>query len=120
MNTTGDHAFDARMRQHHAQALANMSARTLAQLQVRLHAAAAPPQRGSLRAIAWPLAAACAAGVLAVGLQWRQSDPAPIPGTPSVTAVSEDEFVSVYGAFDEAPDLYLWLASNDAATLAME
>ena len=32
---------------------------------------------------------------------------------------ADDEF-DAYAALDETPDLYLWLASSDAATLAME
>lgn len=119
--------FDARMQQQHAQSLAQVSARTQAQLHARRHAAAASTQRPTMRAFAWPLAAACAAGVLAIGLQWRQPDSAV---TPPIATVSDDEFTrtelagtefaSTYAALDETPELYLWLASADAATFAME
>lgn len=122
--TTHYDAFDARIRRHHAQALAQVSAHAHARLQLPRHAGIAPARRGFRIAPAWPLAAACAAGVLAIGLQWRQSAPAPItndaPAIAESAAVSADEFTSLYSAFDETPDLYLWLASNEAATLAME
>ena len=124
-----DRDFDATLRSHHAQALASMSARTQAQLQLRRRAATTPARHTSIRAFAWPLAAACAAGVLVVGLQWRKLDP-PEPASASSVAASsgtvdatakpaEDEF-EAYPVLDETPDLYLWLASSDATTLAME
>lgn len=137
MNTNSDHdsvhdsdrEFDARMQQQHAQSLAQVSARTQAQLHARRHATAASTQRSPMRAFAWPLAAACAAGVLAIGLQWRQPDTT-LAVTPPIAAVSDDELTSTelvgtelastYAALDETPDLYLWLASSDAAAFAME
>ena len=126
---SNDRDFDAILRSHHAQALASMSARTQSQLQLRRRASTTPARHSSMRAFAWPLAAACAAGVLVVGLQWRQSDTS-IRSVPSPVATSsgavdatakpaEDEF-DAYTALDETPELYLWLASSDAATLAME
>lgn len=126
---SNDHDFDAILRSHHAQALASMSARTQSQLQLRRREATTPARHSAMRAFAWPLAAACAAGVLVVGLQWRQSDTS-IRSVPSPVATSsgavdatakpaEDEF-DAYTALDETPELYLWLASSDAATLAME
>lgn len=137
MNTNPDHdsvhdsghEFDARMQQQHAQSLAQVSARTQAQLHARRHAAVASTQRTPMRAFAWPLAAVCAAGVLAIGLQWRQPDITHAV-TPPLAAVSDDEFISpelastefasTYAALDETPELYLWLASSDAATFAMD
>nr|AGW45534.1 hypothetical protein [uncultured bacterium Lac36W] len=120
--------FDASLRQHHAQAVANLSARTQAQLQTRRRAAAAPIRHAPLRGYAWPLAAACAVGVLAMGSQWRQADfPLPAatpvavaPGSADAAGESAADEFDAYTMLDEAPDLYLWLASNDAATLAME
>lgn len=119
-----DHEFDARLQRQHAQSLAQVSARTQAQLHARRHAAVASTQRSPMRALAWPLAAACAAGVLAIGLQWRQPDTT-LAVTPPIATVSDDEFsstesASTYAALDETPELYLWLASADAATFAME
>ena len=54
-----DRDFDATLRNHHAQALASMSARTQAQLQLRRRAATTPARHSSMRAFAWPLAVAC-------------------------------------------------------------
>ena len=121
------HDFDASLRQHHAQAVANLSARTQAQLQLRRREAAAPAMHAPLR-YAWPLAAACAVGLLAIGLQWRQTDvedpAAPVvvaaPGNTNAAGEPVNGEFETYAMLDEAPDLYLWLASNDAATLAME
>ena len=124
-----DRDFDATLRSHHAQALASISARTQAQLQLRRRTATTPARHSAMRAFAWPLAAACAAGVLVVGLQWRQPDTSIGDAASQVAASSgtveasakpaEDEF-DAYTALDETPELYLWLASSDAATLAME
>lgn len=124
--TMNDHDFDARLRGHHAQALANTSARTQAQLRRRL--ATVPERHPSMHAFAWPLAAACAVGLLVVGLQWRQTDTAATsassvaaaPDTVDASSATDDGDFDAYAALDEAPDLYLWLASSDAAALAME
>jgi hypothetical protein len=125
-NDFASHHFDASLRQHHAQAVASVSARTQAQLQLRRRAAAVPTRHAPLR-YAWPLAAACAVGMLAIGLQWRQTDDevaAPVvvaaPGNTNAAGEPVDGEFEAYAMLDEAPDLYLWLASNDAATLAME
>ena len=124
-----DRDFDATLRGHHAQALASMSASTQAQLQLRRRAATEQVRHSSMRAFAWPLAAACAAGVLVIGLQWRQPDTsirtaaspvAASPGTVDATTKPDNDEFDAYTALDETPDLYLWLASSDAATLAME
>lgn len=122
-----ERGFDASLRQHHAQAVANLSARTQSQLLVRRRAAAIPIRHASLRGYAWPLAAACAVGMLAIGLQWRQAGipvpattPVAVSGSTNAAGESVAEEFDAYTMLDEAPDLYLWLASNDAATLAME
>ena len=121
--------FDATLRSHHAQALASISARTQSQLHLRRRTATTPARHSALRAFAWPLAAACAAGVLVVGLQWRQPDSsiraaaspvAASSGTLDTTAKPSDDEFDAYTALDETPELYLWLASSDATTLAME
>ena len=127
-NDFDSRGFDANLRQHHAQAVANLSSRTQAQLQLRRRAAEAPMRHAPLRGYAWPLAAACAVGMLAIGLQWRQADipvpaAAPVaiaPGSTNSAGESPADEFDAYTMLDEAPDLYLWLASNDAATLAME
>ena len=84
-----DRDFDATLRSHHAQALASMSARTQAQLQLRRRAATTPARHTSIRAFAWPLAAACAAGVLVIGLQWGKPD-TPEPASASSIAAAAD------------------------------
>ncbi len=126
-NGFDSHDFDASLRRHHAQAVASLSGRTQAQLLLRRRAASAPIRHAPLR-YAWPLAAACAVSMLAVGLQWRPSGVKVSPATSVVAAPdstnaagepADGEF-EAYAMLDEAPDLYLWLASNDAATLAME
>lgn len=127
-NNGQDAGFDDNLRHHHAQSVANLSARTQAQLQLRRRAASRPIRPVPLRGYAWALAAACAVGVLAVGLQWRRPDlpvaattPVAIgPGGPTAGTESVNDDVDAYAMFDEAPDLYLWLASDDAAALAME
>lgn len=113
---TNERDFDARLRQLHAQAVGQVSAQTRFQLRRRI--AAAPPRQSPARAFAWSLAAVCAAGVLAIGLQWRPSGPSATSALPTASA-SGDDIGGAYTALDETPDLYLWLASTDA-TLAME
>lgn len=110
--------LDRELRHRHAQALANLSPRTLAQLQQRRKAALSPRAPAPMRAFAWPLAAACAIGVLALGLQLRQPEVA--PATTAVVANDSNDVDEAYAALDETPDLYLWLASSDAVTLASE
>ena len=117
MNTIHDDAFDERLRQLHAQAVAQVSDRTLGRL--RRRGVMAAERRWPARAFAWPLAAACVLGVLAIGLQWQRPD-APMPAAPPVAGMAEDEFSGTYAALDETPDLYVWLASSDASALAME
>lgn len=126
MNTDGfDERFDARIRQAHAGAVSHLSGRTRLQLQLRRGAATTARAPAAPRSFAWPLAAACAVGALALGLQLRQpespgTDPAPSPALPLASATQDAGVVDAYTAFDESPDLYLWLESDDAAMLAME
>ena len=118
--------FDARIRQAHADAVSHLSARTRLQLQLRRGAAATPRRMpAATRSFAWPLAAACAVGALAVGLQLRQPEspgtlPAPDPARAVVSATADAGVADAWTALDESPDLYLWLESDDAAMLAME
>jgi hypothetical protein len=122
----GEDRFDARLRRAHAAAVDGISRDTRLQLQLRRGAASAdtrPPRT----ALAWPLAAACAAGALAIGLQLRQPEsppmPAPLPSPGPVATVPPDDTAlleDAYIALDESPDLYLWLASEDAMLLTME
>ena len=118
MNTDNrDARFDAAMRQLHESAVDRVSGRTRLQLQQAPRTApSASPARP--HGPAWPLAASFA-GVLAlmVGMQlWNES--APAPAAPPATVAEAD--ADIDAVLDESPDLYLWLASNDAYALAME
>jgi hypothetical protein len=110
-----DARFDAAMRQLHESAVDRVSGRTRLQLQQAPRTpatSAARPQR-----LAWPLAASFAAVLaLMVGMQlWNP--PAPAPGGAAAVADADSDIDAV---LDENPDLYLWLASNDAYALAMD
>jgi hypothetical protein len=112
-----DARFDAAMRQLHGIATERVSGRTRLQLQQLPHAAS--HARPTAHRFGWPLAASFAAVLaLMVGLQLRH-EPTPLPATPAATAVA-DSSEDIDIALDENPDLYLWLASNDAYALAME
>ena len=121
-----DGRFDARIRQAHADAVSHLSARTHLQLQLRRGAAATTRRKpAATRSFAWPLAAACAVGALAIGLQLRPPEspetvPAPDPARALATAAPDAGVADAWTALDESPDLYLWLESDDAAMLAME
>lgn len=128
MNNNGNDArFDATMRQRHAAAIAQPSARTRAQLQLRLRAVATgQPERatGLRKRHGWPLAAAFAAVLaIAVDLQLQlqstqQSAPQPVAPPVADSAITDDDTFDTM--LDESPDFYLWLASTDADSLAME
>jgi hypothetical protein len=110
-----DLELDRRARTLHAQSLAHLSAATRLRLRVAAHRPA--PRTGWRLAV--PLAAACAIGVLALGLQrLRAPEPAPPPDIEAAAAIGFVE--PAYAPLDESPDLYLWLASADAAAFALE
>ena len=118
-----DERFDARIRQAHADAVSHLSTRTRLQLQLRRGAATTRRKPVATRSFAWPLAAACAVGALAIGLQLRQPESpgtVPSPDTALATAAPDAGVADAWTALDESPDLYLWLESDDAAMLAME
>jgi hypothetical protein len=120
---TGDHdhrGFDAIARGVHARSLDALSPRTRAQLQLRRRGAPTPTRTPRMRTLAWPIATACAIAALAIG--WQLSGPGSMttdttPSAPMVAAADDDSATLV---LDENPELYEWLASSDAATLAME
>ena len=134
MNTRAHADFDRRMRALHAEAVAQVPARTLYQLRVRAAASARGPvpAPGQDRAKArtrphagwWLAAASAAVFALALGLR----DPAPLPSVddtlPPLASVAEAanaaEFEDGLAALEEDPDLYVWLASQDGLILAME
>jgi hypothetical protein len=124
MTTPRDHDFDSRLRQVHDEALQHLSVRTRAQLVLRQSVATSRRSKPSRRP-AWVLASACAVGALALGLIWhlRQpaspaADPAVGSGDVAVTApASHNDFDDAYAVFDESPDLYVWLASDEATAV---
>jgi hypothetical protein len=115
-NDNRDARFDAAMRQLHESAVDRVSGRTRLQLQQAPRTAPATSSARPHR-VAWPLAASFAAVLaLMVGMQlWNE--PAPAPAAPATVADTDADIDAV---LDENPDLYLWLASNDAYALAME
>ncbi|TWT21284.1 alanine:cation symporter family protein [Luteimonas marina] len=119
----GNDRFDQAMRATHADALAHVSAATMAQLHRRRHAAlSVRPARG----LRWPLPAAAFASLLvvAVGLGFglRMSGEAPpAPVDPAIAAVAAGAGIEdALDDLDQNPDFYVWLASGDADLLAME
>jgi hypothetical protein len=139
MNLDHDNKLDDAIRAVHAQSLEHLSPRVRAQLQQRRRAALAgqaPQATRSPWRFAFPLAAACAVGALALGLQLRglqqkapeapthqvvaTTEPAPAaPVVPAATLPGADDATAT-ATLEENPDLYVWLASDDAALMAME
>ncbi len=120
--SVAERGFDERLRLTHARAVDNVSARTRLQLK---------PQRQPVRAPrglqAWPIAATCAIALVAGGLFLREparngqpGAPAGIATAPANAAADDIEAGEIYAALDESPELYLWLASNDTESLALE
>jgi hypothetical protein len=113
--------FDEVLQRRHAEAVAHLSVRTQMQLRNRLAALGTAPLHGARHRMAWIAATACAAlFALVIALQLR---PQPMPAASPATLVvdgSQADANAAYAALDENPDLYLWLASSDAVTLASE
>ncbi|MGV8931864.1 MAG: hypothetical protein ACOH1R_07110 [Luteimonas sp.] len=112
--------FDAAMQQRHAAAIGHVSAHAKAKLQPRRHAvpATTPGRSPAFSRVGWPVLASFAA-VLAVviGLQVRDASK---PATVAVAPVEAGTIDNLDTVLDENPDFYLWLASRDAAAIAME
>lgn len=127
-----DDRFDEAIRAAHAQSLDHVSPRVRAQLAQRRRAALSGQARANPWRFALPLAAACAVGAVAVGLQdvlvgGREPAQAPIVATatpkpappPSDIVLAQSDDNAEYATLEESPDLYVWMAS-DGAVLAME
>ena len=125
----GEHERDDAIRALHVDALDNLSPRVRAQLRQRRRAAlrGEPAQAPASKwRIAFPLAAAATVGALVLGLQLRSLPPtthAPMvatvqPASASSTTGNDDAVIA--STLEENPDLYVWLASDDAALMAME
>jgi hypothetical protein len=72
-------------------------------------------------ALGWPLAAACTAGALAVGLHLHHEPATPVaPIVAPAVAENGDEAASAWAALEQTPDFFLWLASADTAALELE
>jgi hypothetical protein len=114
-----DARFDHAIGSRHEDAVRNISLRTRTQLDNRLRAALATPARPHWHRSAWGLAAACSlALVAAVAVQVRTPEPvAPAPVARAPPGADDGELLA---SLDEAPDLYLWLASDDASALVSE
>ena len=113
-----DGDFDRMLRQRHADAVTQVSARTRVQLRHGLAAAARAPRHGAHRA-AWVAAACAAVLVLVIGVQQRpQPGSRAVPTSPAIDRRAND--TALDATFDETPDFYVWLASSDAAFLASE
>jgi len=115
--------FERALRARYAQAATHLSARTQAQLHNRLHAAIAQGSRAGTRRSAWWLATACALALVVVfGVQWRAGHEATLsaPSAPALVANGNNDGGELVATLDETPDLYLWLASDDANALATE
>lgn len=115
--------FDRALRALHADALSHVSAGTLAQLHRRRHAAlSAEPARR----FGWPLPAAVFASLLvvAVGLGFALRPAGDAKTAPASATIADtdagDSIEGVLDDLDQNPDFYAWLASGDAALLAME
>ncbi len=123
---------DASMRARYRDAQAHISGATLARLHQARHAAL-QAEAGRRRPWAWPLAASFAAlFALAVGMQVLGppgATPDVLPAGDVVAVVdaalpaadvADADVDDAAAAYDESPDFYLWLASNEATLLALE
>ncbi len=117
MNTPSNPDFERSLQQLHGSALEAVSADTLARLRHgRRHAAARPASAWGKRG--WWLATACSA-VLAVAAALNFTAVAPPEASPAgaqtfaASPYDDDNLL-----FEESPELYLWLGSDNA--LAME
>lgn len=120
-----DDAFDVAMRERHRQAADAVSPRVALQLQVRRRAALADKaslrtatrrSRWGVRAVAGASFAALIAVAMGIGLP-RDAVVPTGQSTMAATSAANDDLDTI---LDENPDFYVWLASSDANTLAME
>ena len=113
-----DDAFDGTLQALHAEAVSHVSARTRAQLQQRLRAAMASPAPAAHRR--WRLATAAVLAAVVISVTWVDAVRWH-PRTQAGAIVSADAGQpDALAVIDEPPDLYLWLASDDARQFAIE
>ena len=113
-----DDAFDRTLQALHAEAVSQVSPRTRAQLQHRLRAAMSSSAPVAHHRWRLATAAVLATVVLSVAyvdtIRWH-----PRNATQAIAA-GDTAQPDVVAVIDEPPDLYLWLASDDARQFAME
>jgi hypothetical protein len=114
--------LDRAVRALHAEAVDHVSPRTLQQLRMR-RATALPARARPARAFGWAAAAACAA-IFAIGLRFDRGGTS-TPTDAQIAAATDpstadSDYDEALASYDEDPDLYLWLASSDAQSLAVE
>ncbi|WP_407354244.1 hypothetical protein [Luteimonas sp. R10] len=117
--------FDRAARACHQEALRQVSPRTLARLRPR-----APAPGWRAQPLRWSLATACTIAFVyafAAGMGLLPSggdavtDEMPMATVDAVTVEPRlDPYEDALVAFEEDPDLFLWLASAEAQPLAME
>lgn len=118
---------DAAMRALYLQAQDRITPGTTARLHRARHAAV-NAQSAPRRGWAWPVAAGCAAlFALALGMQFTAppaSDATPGPAVAPLMAAEDamrdESAADAVAAYEESPDFYLWLATNEATLLALE
>jgi len=116
-----DGDFERALRARHREAIDSLSPRVQAQLQQRLRALRAPATGIRRRHPAWGLAAACSlAVVFAFGIHRRLADKNTSVPVPTVAVSGNNDSGELVATLDEAPDLYLWLASDDANKILSE
>jgi hypothetical protein len=116
-----DEDFDRALRTRHRDALDNLSPRVRAQLQQRLRALRPPAASTRRRNPAWGLAAACSlALVLAFGVHRRIADGNSPAFASNPASAANNDSGELVATLDEAPDLYVWLASDDANHILSE
>jgi hypothetical protein len=115
---SADDDFDRVLRARHHDAVDSLSPRVQAQLRQRLRALHAPVATARLRHPAWGLALGCSlALVLALGIHRRAANEAPAVSTTAPATAGNNDNGELVATLDEAPDLYLWLASDDANSI---
>ena len=113
--------FGRALRTRHRDALDSLSPRVQAQLQQRLRALRSPAAGLRRRNPAWGIAAACSlALVLAFGVHRRIVDGNSPASASNPAATGNNDSGELVATLDEAPDLYVWLASDDANHILSE
>lgn len=118
-DTAADQRFDAAMRGRHRAAVGNISPQVRWKLQPMAPRARAGTRSGWRLGTAFASVAAAVFAV-AIGFNLRGDGPATLSTQASVAALAangNDDNATVY---DQDPDFYAWLASDDANLVAVE